>query len=200
MCQSILQSADFFAFLLQIDRDLAAESKIQGCRCCQGPLHQALYPRKPRGAQCTLGAEYRQRFSFCCAHCRRRTTPVSVRFLGRRVYLGIVVTLVSALIAGLSSPRIATLIESLCVPLLTLRRWRQWAKRREGGWRLNDFVQTPLWRTKRALFLPPVDEGRLPACLLPCFSADDEAGQWVRLLRFLSPLTSATANTPGEGR
>jgi hypothetical protein len=139
-----------------------------------------------------LGAEYRQRFSFCCAHCRRRTTPVSVRFLGRRVYLGIVVTLISALSAGLSGYRTATLTESLCVPLLTLQRWRQW-------W-LNDFVQTPLWRGKRALFLPPVEECRLPACLLPCFSADDEAGRWVRLLRFLSPLTSATPNTPGEGR
>jgi hypothetical protein len=192
VCQSILQSAEFFAFLLHIDHDLAAEAKTQGCRCCDGPLHQALYPRKPRGAQCVLGAEYRQRFSFCCAHCRRRTTPVSVRFLGRRVYLGIVVTLASALSAGLSGYRTAQLTESLCVPLLTLRRWRQW-------W-LNDFVQTPLWRAKRALFMPPVEEVRLPACLLPCFSAADETGQWVLLLRFLSPLTSATANTPGEGR
>ena len=94
--------------------------------------------------------------------------------------------------AGLSGYRTAQLTESLCVPLLTLRRWRQW-------W-LNDFVQTPLWRAKWALFMPPVKEGRLPACLLPCFSAADETGQWVRLLRFLSPLTSATANTPGEGR
>ena len=141
-----------------------------------------------------------QRFSFCCADCRRRTTPVSVRFLGRRVYLGIVVTLISALHAGLSGYRTATLTESLCVPLLTLKRWRQWAKRREGGWRLNDFVQTPLWRAKRALFMPSVEECRLPAGLLPCFSAADETGQWVLLLRFLSPLTSATANTPGEGR
>jgi hypothetical protein len=192
VCQSILQSAEFFAFLLLIDSDLAAEAKIQGCRCCQGPLHQARYPRKPRGAQCVLGAEYRQRFSFCCAHCRRRTTPVSVRFLGRRVYLSIVVTLAAALIAGLSGRRIATLTESLGVPRLTLHRWRQW-------W-LNDFVQTPLWRGKRALFMPPVEECRLPACLLPCFSAADEAGRWVLLLRFLAPLTSATANTPGEGR
>ena len=192
MCQSILQSAEFFAFLLHIDHDLAAEAKTLGCRCCQGPLHQALYPRKPRGAQCVLGADYRQRFSFCCAHCRRRTTPVSVRFLGRRVYLGIVVTLASALSAGLSGPRAATLIEGLSVPLLTLRRWRQW-------W-LNDFVQTPFWRGQRALFMPPVEEVRLPAGLLPCFSAPDESGRWALLLRFLAPLTSATANTLGEGR
>ena len=71
-------------------------------------------------------------------------------------------------------------------------RWRQW-------W-LDDFVLTPLWRVQRALFMPPVDECRLPACLLPCFSAADESGQWVLLLRFLAPLSSATAGASGEGR
>ena len=192
MCQIILQSAEFFAFLLLIDIDLAAAAKAQGCHDCQGTLHQAHYPRKPRGAQCALGAEFRRRFSFCCAACRHRTTPVSVRFLGRRVYLGIVVALASALVAGLSGPRIGKLVAGLGVPLLTLRRWRQW-------W-LDDFVRTPLWRAQRALFMPPVDECRLPACLLPCFSAADEAGQWVLLLRFLAPLSSATAGTSGEGR
>ena len=81
--------------------------------------------------------------------------------------------------AGLSGPRTGKLVAGLGVPLLTLRRWRQW-------W-LDDFVQTPLWRAKRGLFMPPADESRLPACLLPCFSAADEAGRWVLLLRFLAP-------------
>ena len=192
MCQIILQSAEFFAFLLLIDIDLAAVAKAQGCHDCQGRLHQAHYPRKPRGAKCALGDEFLRRFSFCCAVCRHRTTPVSVRFLGRRVYLGIVVTLASALAAGLSGPRTGKLVAGLGVPLLTLRRWRQW-------W-LDDFVRTPLWRGKRALFMPPVDEYRLPACLLPCFSAPDEAGRWGLLLRFLAPLSSATAGKDREGR
>ena len=192
MCQIILQSAEFFAFLLLIDIDLAAVAKAQGCHDCQGRLHQAHYPRKPRGAKCALGDEFLRRFSFCCAVCRHRTTPVSVRFLGRRVYLGIVVTLASALAAGLSGPRTGKLVAGLGVPLLTLRRWRQW-------W-LDDFVRTPLWRGKRALFMPPVDECRLPACLLPCFSAPDEAGRWGLLLRFLAPLSSATAGKDREGR
>jgi hypothetical protein len=192
VCQIILQSAEFFALLLLIDIDLAAVAKAKGCPDCQGPLHQAHYPRKPRGAKCALGDEYLRRFSFCCAFCRHRTTPVSVRFLGRRVYLGIVVALASALVSGLSGQRIGKLVAGLGVPLLTLRRWRQW-------W-LDDFVRTPLWRGKRALFMPPVDECRLPACLLPCFSAADEAGRWVLLLRFLAPLSSVTAGKDCEGR
>jgi len=192
VCQIILQSAEFFALLLLIDIDLAAVAKSQGCHDCQGTLHQAHYPRKPRGAKCALGDEFRRRFSFCCAVCRHRTTPVSVRFLGRRVYLGIVVALASALVSGLSGQRIGKLVAGLGVPVLTLRRWRQW-------W-LDDFVLTPLWRAQRALFMPPVDECRLPACLLPCFSAADESGQWVLLLRFLAPLSSATAGASGEGR
>jgi hypothetical protein len=38
------------------------------------------------------------RFSFCCDRdgCRNRATPPSVRFLGRKVYLGAVVMLISA--------------------------------------------------------------------------------------------------------
>ena len=33
----------------------------------------------------TLGPAYDRRLSFCCADCRKRLTPVSVRFLGRKV-------------------------------------------------------------------------------------------------------------------
>jgi hypothetical protein len=42
-----------------------------------------------------------RRFSLCCGRegCRRRATPPSVRFLGRRVYVGAVVIVASVLIA-----------------------------------------------------------------------------------------------------
>ena len=44
--------------------------------------------------------EYAERFSFCCAvdGCRKRATPPSLRFLGRKVYLATVVTLISAML------------------------------------------------------------------------------------------------------
>jgi len=191
VCQSILQSTAFFSFLLYIDQDLAQETCTGGCRCCGGRLHRACYSRKPRGAQCPLNPAYCQRFSFCCAICRRRTTPYSVRFLGRRVYLGVVVTLACALCVGLSGRRVAALGERFRVPLRTLQRWRRW-------W-LEDFVQTSFWRGRRALFLPPVEEGRLPESLYCRFQAADESRRWGLLLRFLTPLTTRTANTSGEG-
>jgi len=192
VCQSILQSTAFFSFLLGIDRDLAGEARTLGCRCCGGRLHRAAYPRKPRGAQCLLDPAYRQRCSFCCASCRRRTTPCSVRFLGRRVYLGVVMTLACALTTGLSLRRAGALTAHLQVPLRTLQRWRHW-------W-LDDFVQTPFWRGRRALFMPPVEESALPESLRSRFQAEGDRGAWPLLLRFLTPLTSQTANTAGEGR
>jgi len=192
VCQRLLQSTAFFSFLLGIDRDLAGEARTLGCRCCGGRLHRAAYPRKPRGAQCLLDPAYRQRCSFCCASCRRRTTPCSVRFLGRRVYLGVVMTLACALTTGLSLRRAGALTAHLQVPLRTLQRWRHW-------W-LDDFVQTPFWRGRRALFMPPVEESALPESLRARFQAEGDRGAWPLLLRFLTPLTSQTANTAGEGR
>lgn len=187
MCQSILQSTAFFSLLLGIDQDLAAKACTLGCRCCGGRLHRACYPRKPRGAQCPLDPAYRQRWSFCCARCRRRTTPHSVRFLGRRVYLGVVVTLACAL----SLRRAGVLTTHLHVPLRTLQRWRRW-------W-LVDFVETRFWRSQQALFMPPVATCRLPESLYSRFQAVDETASWSCLLRFLTPLSSRTANTSSEG-
>ena len=104
MCHSILQDPKFYSFLLTIDQDLAAATREAGC-ACGGVLHAAHYPRKPRGAPIVLSKAYSQRLSFCCAVCRCRSTSASVRFLGRRVYLEVVVTLLSALCAGMSDHR-----------------------------------------------------------------------------------------------
>ena len=168
MCQRLLQSTAFFSLLLDIDQDLAREARTLGCRGCGGRLHRACYPRKPRGAQCPLDPAYRQRWSFCCALCRRRTTPYAVRFLGRRVYLGVVVTLACALTTGLSLRRAGILTAHLQVPLRTLQRWRRW-------W-LEDFVQTPFWRGRRGLFMPPVEEAALPESVRSRFPAEGDRG------------------------
>jgi hypothetical protein len=88
-----LLDASVFRLLLDVDRDLAAEARAGGC-ACGGPLHAARYRRKPRGGpRGELSAEYSWRESFCCAReeCRKPTTPPSVRFLGRRVYVAAVV-------------------------------------------------------------------------------------------------------------
>ena len=84
--------------------------------------------RKPRG-----GPPWEVRFSFCCAKegCRRRHTPGSVRFLGRRVYAGLIVVLVSAMLHGLNPERVQRLRKVLGIDWRTLGRWRQWW--RSGG-------------------------------------------------------------------
>ena len=189
VCHVDLQRSQFFLFLIRLDEELAAQAQCAGCSC-GGVLHRANYPRKPRGCP-TLAIRdaFSSRLSFCCSRCRRRTTSVSVRFLGRRVYLGLVVVLCSARPAGQNTAA-ATLCEALAVPLRTLQRWRRW-------WR-EDFMQTPLWQAMCARFMPPVSAQGLPGELLARFAGEaTEALQ--RLLRFLAPIT-VRAVTLSEGR
>ena len=97
MCQSLPLNASFWFTLFQLDWQIADQVRRQNCRHCAGKLHMANYPRKPRGVpREVLGQAYALRLSFCCAVCRKRTTPPSVRFLGPKVYLGIIITLLSA--------------------------------------------------------------------------------------------------------
>ena len=186
MCQSVLQNPAFFGFLLCIDQDRATTVRALGCSCCGGPLHLASFERKPRGGphDATLDTT---RISFCCGHCRRRCTPASVRFLGRRVYWGAVVVLATALCAGLNLRRGQQLSQQLGVPVLTLRRWREW-------W-LSGFTCTAVWHALRGKLLPPVAATELPAGLLQRAVAVDAPSALALLLRWLAPLSTLT-----EGR
>jgi hypothetical protein len=53
-------------------------------------------------------------------------TPPSVRFLGRRVWLAVVVTLLCVMVHGASARRARKLREELGVDRRTLERWRRW--------------------------------------------------------------------------
>ena len=181
MCHTLLQDPKLYALLSLIDEERAAESRAAGCRC-GGVLHSARYPRKPRGAPPGLPRLDESRHSFCCAQCRRRTTPESVRYLGRRVYLAAVVVLACAMSAGVTSRRAAQLTGLLNVSVRTLERWRRW-------W-LEQFVQTTFWRSAGAVFMPPVDQALLPASLLSRFTGDELARPMIQCLRFLSPLST----------
>ena len=179
MSLPILFDPKLFVILNQMDSDLAEKTRAQGCSC-GGRLHTSNYPRKPR-APVDLGAEYHKRHSFCCAKCRQRETPPSVRFFGRRVYAFPVVVLLTALAAGLSAQRLATLRKEFGVDRRTLERWRVW-------WR-EVFPETKFWKVARARFSPPVDGARLDALLERFREGLDGV---VDFLRFLSPMTRAT--------
>ena len=107
MYHELLFDATFWTFLFRIDQKLAEEVQAEKCPSCGCRLHCANYPRKPRGPR-DLPDENRFRLSFCCARdgCRKRVTPPSVRFLGRKVYLGAVVILVSAMRQGPTPRRV----------------------------------------------------------------------------------------------
>jgi len=100
--RALLADARFHELLLGFDRDLAAVARAAGCARCGGVLHSARFRRKPRGGPVGPDEAYDQRLSLCCAVdlCRKRTTPPSFRFLGRKAYLGAVVVLVSAMRQG----------------------------------------------------------------------------------------------------
>lgn len=131
--------------------------------------------------------DYQQRLSFCCAEegCRRRTTPVSVLFLGRKVYLGAVVVLASVLHQGPTPARLAWLRERVGLSPRTVKRWRKW-------W-LSSFVRSDFWKAARARLRLPLVESQLPRSLLEAFEPKGELVKLVLLLRFISPLTSLSA-------
>jgi len=189
VCHILLQDPRFFRLLLRIDIELAAQTRAAGCPC-GGVLHRADYPRKPRACLNEIRADYESRFSFCCSQCRKRSTAVSVRFLGRRVYLGLAVVLMSANRAGPASTA-ARLCETLAVPVRTLARWRSW-------WALH-FPLTQLWQAAYARFMPPVATIDLPASLIERFAGVAEESL-MRLLVFLTPITVVRPITLQEGR
>lgn len=176
--EKLAKDGRLFKLLEKVDADMAEEAAAEGCAHCGEPkLHHGDYPRKPRG-----GPRWDKRRSFCCAKedCRKRKTPPSVRFLGRKVYVGVVVVLVSAMMHGLKRKRVERLRDELGISERTLERWRAW-------W-LENVADSGFWKSARARFLPRLDERVLPLPLVDAFKAKRRAGM-VRLMGFLSPIT-----------
>jgi hypothetical protein len=191
MCHELPRGTSFWSFLLSIDQDLAERTRQQACPC-GGRLHCANYPRKPRGVPQALPECYRCRLSFCCDRdgCRKRVTPPSVRFLGRKVYLATIVVLVAAMRQGPTPRRVRELSKLIGANRTTLSRW-------QGFWR-EHFPQTPFWKVARGRLVPVVEVAVLPRSLLEAFVRTHDSGPGlVNLLRFLSPITVAgAANNP----
>jgi hypothetical protein len=178
----LLGDAKFYHALARIDAELADTTRRAGCDACRGRLHSARYPRKPRGGPADLSADYDCRASFCCAveGCRKRATPPSVRFLGRRVYLGAVVVLASAMQQGLSAWRARRLKELFGVSRQTLERWRSW-------W-AETVPASRFWQGLRGRFVPAIDD-RLPLSALDRLIHCEHPV--AALLQLLQPISTA---------
>jgi hypothetical protein len=149
---------EFFLLLVQLDEAVMREVAASGCPRCDGPLHRSDYDRKPRGAlMAPAGEAFVRRFSLCCGRegCRKRATPPSLRFLGRRVYLGAVVVVASMVALALRGA--GEIRRQTGVPARTTRRWLSW-------WQ-GPFLETEVFVTICARLIG-VDVGRVPASIV----------------------------------
>jgi hypothetical protein len=182
LCHESLVDSRVLLLLPRIDDDLAAKAQAAGCPFCGGRLDVANYPRSPRGVA-EVGEAYLVRRSFCCAAegGRRRRTPPSVRFLGRKVYLGAVAVLATALQHGPSKRSVTALSALLGISRRTLVRWRRW-------WSTM-FATSRFWSSLRGRFVPAIDEAAMPTSMLSRLIALDEPAV-VGLLRLLAPVST----------
>jgi hypothetical protein len=187
LCQCYLADQLLPQLMVKVDADVSDKVRHGGCLHCSGKLHSARYRRKPRGRpeQDRERKEEIFRDSFCCDQdgCRKRHTPPSIRFLGRKVYWGFIVVLVSAMRHGLKPPRLKILCATLDVDPRTVERWREW-------W-LQALAQSAFWKAARARFSPPLDPKTLPQVLCEVFGVE-RRDRLLKLLQFLSPITTGS--------
>lgn len=103
--------------------------------------------------------------------------------MGRKVYWGFMVVLVSAMRHGLKSKRVEILRKNLTVDRRTLERWRAW-------W-LETFVKGSFWKAVRARFMPLICEKTLPRSLCERFDIE-RRDRFLDLLEFLCPVTTTS--------
>ena len=190
--QCYLAKPSIYELLEKCDDELAQKCQAGGClKCEEGKLHRSDYRRKPRGGPEEGKEVERWRDSFCCDQdgCRKRHTPPSVRFLGRKVYWGVVVVLMAAMQHGVKPARVELLRERLGIDRRTLERWRAW-------W-LRTFVQSQFWKEARARFMPVPCQKTLPWSLCEVFQID-RLDRLLKLLQFLRPMTTAWVPVPQE--
>lgn len=184
MFDQVELGSEFFEGLVAIDEAIVAKVAARACEECGGRLHRGDYPRKPRGGLVAVAAEaFDRRFSLCCGRdgCRRRATPPSVRFLGRRVYVGAVIIIASvvALAASASAARRATGIAPR-----TMRRWGRW-------WR-EVFPTTGVFVAVAAR-LVMFERREMPTSILERL-VGDEVVRVRTMLGWLAPLSTTSVN------
>ena len=179
----ILRDESFLPLLFMADQEHAQAVRGAGCPLCGGRLDSGSYFRKSRGWLCEVPADYFLRFSWCCrvVGCRKRVTPESLRFLGRKVYLSAAIVLTSVFLHGMTRRRVAQLRDLLGVSPRTVADWRRW-------W-LAAFRPSAFWKSYRGLFAGDLDEDALPHSIWASFRGSTRE-RLLFFLRFLHPLTS----------
>jgi hypothetical protein len=180
MFGEIVLGREFFERLKEIDEAILAEAAKERCPHCGGPLHRGDYPRKPRFGRIVVeGVDFDRRFSLCCGRdgCRRRATPASVRFLGRRVYAAAV--LIVASVIALAAATAGAIRRATGIAARTTRRWLRW-------WR-GPFTETGVFIEISAQLIGP-NRLRLPLSILERLPGEPIA-RLELMLQWLRPIT-----------
>lgn len=156
----------FFQELRKYDHDLFLKIKAQGCLLCKGKLDTSNFKRKPRG----IGVTEEIRYSLCCRRegCRKRVTPPSLRFFGRKVYLAWVFILALDYLKelGLHEP----------ISVQTLARWKSF-------WQDQLSEKNPFMLKARSFLPPGLPRCESPGALLSVFNFPDKSS-WIPILKF----------------
>jgi hypothetical protein len=177
-------SFKLWKLLSELDEQTTLRVAASGCPTCGGRLHRGDYLRKPRCGLIALVTDGDvRRTSLCCERdgCRKRALPPSLRFLGRKVYVGPVILLACAF-AQLTT--LAGAYRTTGIGRRTVRRWRGW-------WR-NDYAESRHFEQVRGRLMPPVEPHQLPLALWERFAerAQDGLEALVHLLAFIAPITT----------
>lgn len=173
----LVGNAKFLATLTTADEAIAREAQKGRCPLCGGRLDRADFARKPRDDLAESESSWSRRISLCCSRegCRRRLTPPSTRFLGRKVYAAPYIVI--ALVAGATARAIAS--------ARTRRRWVEW-------WQ-TAFIASAFWGGARGRLLPAVDERGLPGTLLVRF-VGTASETLAAMLGWISPVTTSSCH------
>ena len=182
MLSELLQNTNLFRLLHRIDIDLAAGQQKAGCPFCGSTLHYSNYQRQPRGGP-PLDDELYIRFSLCCSNekCRRRTLPKSTIFMGRRVYFGAAILIITTLNQNIPQEYSKNLLSQLYeVNRQTINNWLAYFR--------EIFPKTGIWKTARGLLGSEVGNHDLPESLMKHYCAHSPSSESaiIKCLRLLS--------------
>jgi hypothetical protein len=179
----LLEDVKFLRELELEDRRVAEQYWLRGCRHCGGRLHQAHYPRKVRGISDSAAAYFERRYSFCCARCRKRETPPSLRFESCFVYAAVAV-LVAGMLAVQTS--VTSAARQVGAARRTVSRWRRWFQR--------TLPTSEWWKRHSGHFREPPDADRMPVSLVEQIAGATKTQQALRALRLLSGARISTVD------
>jgi hypothetical protein len=182
LSQKPLVDARVWLLLYAFDCDLIDKLVAKGCRC-GGRLDRSDYRRKVNVPKDVSEPDFALRFSACCANegCRKRATSASVRFLGRKRFLGVIVVLVSAMRQGATPRRARVLQEEFGVTRRTIERWRRW-------WD-EEFRASRCWKLAKAKLLGIADE--VPRSVLIHLDALEGGDHLVAVMRLFAPISQS---------